>query len=165
MTTRGRSRRRLGRRGPPRQTAWFNQASAPVTLGLGALANFDITAPGEIPEGYQGGFTVLRMIHTLYVRPLSLTLNIFGAYGVLVAPRASLTVLPSPITDLVDWYYQVNWNLRQADSITESISADIRTVRKVRGEQRTLFAVFQNNSASGGSVSVSMTARLLLSRT
>ncbi len=73
--------------------------------------------------------------------------------------------VPDPVSDLVDWYYLRHEAVRSndlADIFTREF--DIRTSRRIRGQDRTLIAVFDNPAASGVAVDVSISVRLLLQR-
>jgi len=81
-------------------------------------------------------------------------------------PRQLVTV-PSPITDLVDWYWHANFNVNNIGTEVLDVSppVDIRTARNIRGEDRTLQFIFEVNAAAGTGMSdMSISTRLLLAR-
>ena len=161
------SRRTRGRRTP---TLWWNIQSVPLAVAIGAQAIFDLLPPGTIPVGVQAGVTILRMIGELQLTAQSADQDGFGAFGIALMSRDAVaaSAVPDPIADLVDWYYHQNWfnNESRVGDFQEAgrTRFDIRTSRKVRGEDRTLAAVFENNAASAQAVKFSVTTRMLLSK-
>ncbi len=121
-----------------------------------------------IPEGFQGGLTVIRTILQVKVRAEADNSNCFGAVGVTVSTRDALAALamPEPITDLVDWYYLTSYWVNQESerSATAIAEIDLRSARRIRGEDRTLVMVIQANPGSEASLQVSPMARMLLRR-
>ncbi len=87
----------------------------------------------------------------------------FGAWGVLVNVGFSAV---DAILDLLDYYLHKNWfNITNTPNDRAQVSRrdyDIRTARRVRGEQRQLDFVITNNGASAGSVVWTMSSRCLL---
>ena len=74
--------------------------------------------------------------------------------------------MPDPITDLVDWYYQTSyWVNQETERSAEAIAKiDLRSARRIRGEDRTLAMVIESNPGSEASLQVSPWARMLLKR-
>ena len=168
MTTRRRGRSSSRRSGPRRQTAWFNVASVPAVIAIGGQAILDLLDAADIPDGYAGGLTVLRMILQTVMFPGVASTDVIGAMGVAVMTRDALAAgaVPDPIADLVDWYWLTHYRLlTQVTNEGDRLGpVDIRTKRAIRGEGRTLALVFDNSSSSGGSVGFEFSARLLLQR-
>ena len=157
------SRRATSGTGTRQKTLWFNSQSIPATVGIGSPSSFDMTPLAGIPGAVEGGFTVRRMILSLNIRPTTTGNNAFGAFGVLVIPRSASANLPDPIVDLVDWYLLKHWWVRGGE-INEifNFEFDIRTARKVRGEDRSLFHTLSNSASSSSSVEYSASSRLVL---
>ncbi len=103
------------------------------------------------------------MILSVVVKSAVLNQVNFGAYGVYVRVGA---VVIDTILDLYDYYLHQNW-----DNVTSSVSDaaqmyrkdyDIRTARRIRGEDRQLTFAITNNAASGGSIVWTVSGRFLL---
>ena len=159
-----RSRRGSRRRTP---TVWFNIGSVPATVVAGLKIVFDLLPVSELPAALLAGSTVLRMIGKYTILNQTDNVNVFGAYAVAVVTRAALAAgsVPEPIGDLVDWYYHDGFNVRQeVNRDTREVTFDIRTARRIRGEDRTLMAICENSSASVSSLVFYTSMRLLMSR-
>ena len=166
MVTRGRSRSAPRRRATKRIYSWFNIQSTVSLLAVGGTTLFDLTPLSGLPPQYEGGFTVLRLIGNLSVRPAVSAQNIVWTHGILATTRQALALgaIPNPVTDLVDWYMHHG---AYVESDAGGVAAvqfpfDIRTARKIRGEDRTLASTFHNSVGSGGFVETSLYVRLLL---
>ena len=160
MTTRRRSRSSSPRRGARKATLWLNTASVPATIGAGVIANLSLAGSGVVqPEVLSGGFTCLRIFPTLSIVPDVAGQNVFGSWGIYVCTDAVSIV--QPIFDLLDYYVHRNHFARSGDTEQNDFNGDIRTARKVRGENRLLRFTFE---AAGGSGSCTMrfSARMLL---
>ena len=158
-------RYRSSRRGSAQQVAWFNTQTIPATLVAGQIGFTDVTPISAIPDGYGGGFTVVRMLLSLMIRPISLDSTTTWGLGIATATRDAFLAGqgPDPAVDLVDWYYlKLGTMFRDTDSNMEEHQADIRTARKIRGQDRTLAAYLQNTSAL--TLSYSLFTRVLLKR-
>jgi len=92
----------------------------------------------------------------------TINVRLDGSVGFMVAPRAASTQLPNPITDFVDWYWQYNYDTRDNEAEPRKTNVDIRTARKVRGIDRTLFMKLQSSVGSGGSIVFGISARMLI---
>ena len=163
MTSKQGARSAPGRPRQRQKTLWWNVQSLPVALAADTVSNIDLTPQASIPGAVRGGFTCRRMLLTLNLRPVNTNVELQGSYGVTVAPLAGLAALPNPIVDLVDWYVQHSYySFRTtAESYLEK-SFDIRTSRKVRGEDRSLFFTIRSTVTSGGTMAYTISARLLL---
>ena len=171
MTMRRRSPRSRSRRGPRRGLAWFNESFIPTAVAIGAESIVDLTPSAVIPDGYAGGFTVIRMIGQLELTSQTANSDVFGALGIMVASRSAVSLagaMPDPIIDLVDWYYHQHW-FNNTASVGDMEAQgrtlfDIRSARKIRGEDRTLAGVLVNNGASAAAIKWRLSVRLLLQR-
>ena len=116
-----------------------------------------------MPGTFQAGFTVVRMILDVILRANANNQALFGAYGVFV--NTALSAIDT-ILDLYDYYVHQNWtqiSVNANDTAQAYVRRyDIRTARRVRGEQRSLSFAITNNSGSAGSVIWAVSARCLL---
>ena len=163
MTSRNRARSTSRRRGPRRPLAWFNEQSVPASVAIGGQAIVPLMNAANIPGG-TNGWTVIRMIGSLFLRSNTINTNSFASLGIYVETGDAVTAgaVADPITDLVDWYYHKN--LAQFQNPSEFVVAaefDIRTSRKIRGAGRELIGVFENNAGSGSAFTFSLAARFL----
>jgi len=164
-TARRRTSSRRRTRGSSTPTMWWNEQSANNLLAVGASSRFSLANPNNVnlPGTFQAGFTAVRMILNVIIRSEVLNQANFGAYGVLV--NTALSTIDA-ILDLYDYYVHRNWHVLQVAPTdlaqAEREDYDIRTARRVRGEQRSLDFVITNNAASGGAIRWTVGARLLL---
>ena len=155
-------RRARGRSTP---TMWWNEQSANNTLAPGLTNRFGLATPNNValPATFQAGLTVVRMIIDVIIKGATINAFNFGAFGVMVN-TAGATL--DAIIDLYDWYLHQNW--AQTNTLTNDSaqwyrrSYDIRTARRVRGEQRSLDFAITNNAASPGSIVWTVNSRMLL---
>ena len=161
----GRTRSRPTRRGTRRSTAWFNNSNTPLTIAAFASGVFDLLPLAGIPEGFAGGLTVLRMIGHLDVRSDQTNELVYSA-GIALMTRDAFAAgaTPDPVTDLVDWYWLDSRFIRSSVLETVNTPFDIRTARKVRGEDRTLAFIIQNNGPGTANLAFMIHVRLLLAR-
>ncbi len=136
------------------------------TLAPGASARFALVAPGVstgLPARFDAGLTVIRMIISVVIRTLTVTVGTFGAFGVFVNTAASAI---DAIIDLYNYYLHQNWwntnTVIRDYNQTYRREYDIRTARRVSGEQRSLDFAITNNAAAAASIEWSVNARLLL---
>ena len=164
MPTRYRARSR--RRGSSNRSMWWNIASTAITVSAGGSAVFNMLPLGSLPPALQGGLTILRMIGSLSIVPQVANLNVQFAHGILVMTEVAATagVVPDPIVDLVDWYYHQQRFVQQAFLDTVYFPFDIRTSRRIRGQDRTLEHTIHNSASSGTGLEYSLSARLLCTR-
>jgi len=72
-------------------------------------------------------------------------------------------VAPDPEADLIDWYWQKNFYLIDSSSVQlHRFPIDIRSARRIRGEDRGLTWVIKNSSGSAGTLVQSVSFRFLL---
>ena len=167
MTMRRRGRR-TSRRSPRKILSWFNNAGVPAAIAIGAQGLQDLLPIATLMPQFLGGLTVLRMIGTLELTAQTADQDVFGSLGIAVMTRDAFAgaAVPDPILDHVDWYYQQNWfnNESRVGDLQEAgrTSFDIRTARRIRGEDRLLAAVFENSSASAAAIKFRLSVRLLL---
>ena len=123
-----------------------------------------MTPQVTIPDGYGGGFTVVRMFGDLVYRNVTGSQELQIAFGVAVMTVDALVAgaVPDPNTDLVDWYYHKRLYGFRANIEAVSNPFEIRTARKIRGEDRTLGFVLDNIGAN--TLNFSFNFRLLLMR-
>ena len=160
MRRRPSARRPVGRR-TSAPTFWWNTQSVPATVAAGALLNFP-TAGEKLTNwpAKDGGFTILRAILTVAIRNVTANQDIFGAFSLtVVTNNVSGT---DPIQDDLDAYVHQNFWQRGADAEPHAYNYDLRSARRIRGEDRELDFDLANNSASSGSLAVSFCARLLI---
>ena len=171
MTTSARSgsRRRSAGRGTPgskMQKAWYNQHVVPTIVAPGANSLGSLLVPGTMPNGFQV-CTILRFIGRIRVFNITSGQENNGSIGFTVMRRDDLVAAdPDSSADLLDWYYLTRWSSWQltTQGPGEQFDFDIRTMRKIRGEDRSLVFSFVNESNSAGSVEYSVGVRLLLGR-
>ena len=105
------------------------------------------------------------MILQVMSQPGAASTDHYGAFGVSVVTRQAFIAgsLPRPITHLVDWYVLKHFYMRTEGALETRaiVDVDIRTARKVRGEDRTLVASLETAPASG-LIRFSIQSRLLL---
>jgi len=122
----------------------------------------------QLPPVLAGGVTVVRLILKVIAFADAANVNLFGSVGVAAITRDALAAaeVPDPVTDLVDWYYQGAYFMKNETEqlATTIVDVDLRTARKIRGEDRTLAFIFQSASGSGGAVTMSPIVRMLLMR-
>ena len=157
--------RRQARRSSTR-TAWWNEQSVENTLTQGSSVRFPLvsalTSTG-LPKTWEAGFTVIRMILDVVVKAVNINLPVFGAFGVLV--NTTQTVI-DVILDNYGYYLHQNYHAITSNANDNAQmyrkSYDIRTARRVRGDEPSLDFVITNNSGSSSPLIWSASARLLL---
>ena len=167
MTTRNRGRRSSVRTAPRPARAWFNQSGVPTTISVNSQGALDLLPLGELPDGYGGGCTVRRLIGKVMFFGTIIDTDAYFTWGVTLLTRDALTALalPDPISDLVDWYYHTVGYAREnafAGQTVTTIEYDIRTSRRIAGEDRTLAAIMHVSPASGTSIRFVSYHRMLL---
>ncbi len=102
------------------------------------------------------------------VRPLVNIVQTLGSFGIFAGNTlAGVPRSADPEIDEVDWYYRTYWQSfteSGSNPAEERFDHDIRTSRKIRGEDRTMILVVKNHSVSAASVQFGITWRLLLQR-
>ena len=141
---------------------WFHNQGVPAIVLPNSQSTLELTPLSLLPGGLEGGFTCHRLIASLSLVPVGANLDVYGSMGVYVAPRAATA--PNPITDNLDWYWHYDFVERQAILNIVRHAVDIRTGRKVRGEDRTITATIFNNVGSATSIVWSIETRMWLTR-
>ena len=105
----------------------------------------------------------MRMILDVAIHAITLDQHTFGAFGAYVAIGLAGV---DAIINLLDYYVHQNWDSEVSSTSQEHqrrrFKYDIRTARRVRGEQRSLNFTLTNNSSSGSSVEYFVQGRFLL---
>ena len=112
----------------------------------------------------RGALTIKRMF--LHVAISNGATGVFaeGAFGVEVGSTRSMPTVPdSPIVDLTGWYLHQNFNQMPLGGEAKDYNYDIRTARKITGEDRTLWFMLEVNGGSLAAVEFVVSVRLLLS--
>ena len=168
-----RSRRTASRSSSRRSrtpTAWMSGQTIPVDVGVGVTSVVDMLDPAvNLPEGYLGGLTIRRMFARLSFRPFTANSDTFGQFGITLVTRDAIAAgaasLPSPLADNVDWYLRDGFAYTQSALISEQQTYDIRTARRVRGEDRSMVFLLSVSAAAGSALSqFSLNFRLLIQR-
>ena len=137
----------------------------PSSVAAGSHGVFDMTGLTDLPEGLAAGFTCVRMIGSVKLRPGAGNVDASGTYGIAVVTRDSAASgFPHPTTDFLDWYYLRHYAQRTADVNADYVDHpfDIRTKRTVRGQDRTLLFVIDSVVET---IIWSLSFRLLLQKT
>ena len=168
-SNRSRGRRRSGGSGTAgsrMQKAWYNQHVPPTLVAPGLNSLGSLLVPGTMPNGFQV-CTILRFIGRLRVYNITSGQENIGAFGCTVMRRDDLVAAdPSSLADLLDWYYLTRWSSWQLTTQGSGflVEFDIRSMRKIRGEDRSLIFSFENETSSAGTVEYAFETRLLLGR-
>ena len=147
MTTRRTRPTRSRSRGPKPIMAWFNNGLDPQTLAANTTATADMTTGSPpFPAGFQSGFTILRLILTLVIAPSVSNAAALGLAALYVATQNSLTVPPNLNADLLDYYWFKGYQVPAGGgTFARNYDVDLRSARRVRGEDRALFFHIRNN--------------------
>jgi len=167
MTTRRPARASSRRRGrSTKPTSWFNIQIPPTLVAAGVQAVSDLLVPALLPSGMQGGMTVLRMILKLSCWVNTLNDTPVGSLGIAVGQRNNLGGFPSAIIDNLGWYYHTNVSPTGLSNSGpgEVAMVDIRSARKMRGEDMTLASAFEANAGNSGSILFALSIRFLLQK-
>ena len=118
-----------------------------------------------VPAGWRTGLTLLRCILKCWIRnDVTASDQNRGSFGLYVGTDIGAQ-FSDPETDLIDWYWQENWCHRSANNNDlQEFSIDLRSARKLRNEDRTLFFVMKNSASSNGSIQYSLNMRALMAR-
>ena len=159
MTTRG-ATRRSSRRAVRKPTAWYNDGIDLQSLAASTSLTAPLFQSSTLPEGFLSGFTVVRLIATIAFGP-STAATIVNAVGALyVATRDSLTTPPNLNADLLDyyWYGDLQSPSTVVGAPTQRVEIDLRSARRVRGEDRGIFFRVTNNEATLMQVGIGLRA-------
>ena len=164
MVMKRRSRRSFGR-GTRRRTSWFHDASDTISLAAGAQGVFAMFANLAVADRI--GATVVRMLLRWDVRVATGIADAFVDMGITIVTNDALTALAMPdpgSQDREGWYF---WDGRNYIINTLGLSygtneADIRSARKIGGQDRAMVWVIDNSTLSDTTVLVSVSFRALL---
>ena len=159
-------RYRSNRRGAKPVLRWMSTASASSAVAAGVQGFFDMTDVDLIPTGWDSGFTIIRAIGKILIRPSTGSVDYFGAFGLGVVSRDAVAAgaLPEPNGDLYQWYLQTAFLRRSVAVEFVEFPFDLRSSRKIPSENHTLAAVIDNAGGSGSTLNWAIEARLLLRR-
>ena len=139
--------------------AWFNDGIDVQSLGASTSLTHPMFPPGTMPEGYIAGFTILRLLVRLTWGAAAADLvNALAAFY--VGARNLLTVPPNLNSDLLDYYLYAGLQLPSGGVESASQMFDIRSKRRIRGEDRTVFFRVTNNEVTA--MQVGMEYRALI---
>ena len=142
--------------------AWYNNGLDMQNLAGSTSATSQMLALGTMPEGFVSGLTILRLIGRVTVAAQA-AINVVNAlFAFYVATRPSLTTPPNLNADFLDYYLFGGIQIPQTggEEHVLTIPFDIRTARRVRGEDRGLFFRITNNEVTG--LQFGVEARFLL---
>ena len=161
---RPRSRSSRSRGGRRTQNSWFNIGFSADVAAVGISAA-NLLPQGTMPIGWASGFTIRRLLFDLALSGQAGSTQVQAALGFWVGPWTSITSDPAlPGTELMNWYLHANVDsLTTADSGPRNYKWDIRTVRRISGEDRTLGFVIEG-AAAGAAFHYEAAVRLLLTR-
>jgi len=162
MTTRraGRSSRS---RAPKKPMLWFNNGVDLATLAGSSSITLPILTAGTYPDYLlTSGCTILRMILRLTFGASLVGEVVNALAAVYVGTRGSAATPPSLNADLANyyWFCGVQTPANPVTTPAAVVEADIRSKRKIRGEDTDLFWRFTNNETTA--VQVGFEARFLL---
>jgi len=135
------------------------------TLAPGASSRVALVNPQNtsLPDTFEAGLTVIRMILKVVINSETINQDNFGAFGAFLNVNFQAV---DTILDLLDYYLHQNWTnvltLANDSSQYWERNYDIRTARRIRGNDRQLDFAVTNNAGSAGSIKWSVDARLLL---
>ena len=103
------------------------------------------------------------MIANLYINNQVIDSGVAsGSIGVYAGIRDNIaSSVPDPGSDLIDWYWLQPFAVSGADRNFQKWAVDIRTARKIRGEDRTMGLVVEG-AAGQAAFHFEFDARLLL---
>ena len=156
MTTR-KAGRSSGRPRAKRPMTWFNDGFVLQALAGNTAITVPLFSTVTMPAGYQSGFTILRTLIYLTWGPTTVATVVNALFALYVDTRLSLTVPPNLVSDLVDYYFHAPVASASSPAAgSDHQLIDIRTKRRIRGEERTLFARMQNTEATLGQFGMRM---------
>ena len=166
MTTTRRAPRSRGRSRSPRPTmTWWNNAIDPQSLAPNttAVSQLTLLAP-PFPDGYQSGFTILRLIVNLVVAPTIANAAVLGIAALYVGATGLLTTPPNLLTDLLDYYWHQHiQEPTGGGTAPRAYEVDLRSARRIRGEERRLLFQITNRDLVN-SLEFGLATRMLLKR-
>jgi len=140
---------------------WFNNGLDMQTLAASTSITVPLLAAGIIPEGYIAGMTILRLILRVVYASETASDVVNALVAFYVGTRGSAATPPNLNADLANYYYFAGLqNAVTIASDTNTLMADIRTKRLIRGEDTDLFFRVTNNETTG--MQIGMECRMLL---
>jgi len=166
MTTRRASRRSFSRGSKPIMS-WFNDGVDLATLAGSTSLTSPLLQNVILPVGFASGYTILRMIGRIVFAANTATSLVNAVAAIWTAPTLSLTTPPNLNADLLDYYYFTG--LQAPEGVVGASGPqmgerifDIRSARRVRGEERGMFFRVTNNTAN--LMQVGLEFRMLLKK-
>ena len=143
---------------------WIHDATIAQTIAIGAQAFFDLL--GNVTISNRAGVVIKRLLLVWQIANVVAGQRLFVDHGVTVTNGDAVTaaVFADPGSqDREGWYFWDGRSYEHAsldDVTTEKV--DIRTSRRLPGQDHTLVWVVDNSASSGGSAIVTLNARVLL---
>jgi len=111
--------------------------------------------------------TVVRVIGNLNIRPIGLGTRSDGAFGLATMDKDALVGLtaPDPLDDDAGWMWWQHFNAEQGIDVGAlNITLDVRSKRKLRGDNTGLALLVEMNPGAVGSVEFTFGFRVLLQK-
>ena len=146
MPTNRRYRSSGRRSGSKPVTSWFNDSVLIQSLGPTSQVVFDLTPATQLPEGFLSGFTILRFLLTVVGAPTAVLQTASLIWGAYVYGRAAIGSPPDLVLDNMDYYVRDELQVPSDPVNTPLIQkqVDIRTARRIRGEDRSVHIQMRN---------------------
>jgi len=129
--------------------SWMNDGVDMQNLAASTSLTSLLMQTSVLPAGFASGYTILRLIGRIIFAAGVATDVVNAIAAFYVALDNALTVPPNLNADLLDYYLFTG--LQAPISVANGasqVSFDLRSARKVRGEDRGLFFRVTNNEAS-----------------
>ena len=164
MTTRSTTRRSRPRAARQPMT-WYNDAADLQSLAGSSARTVPLFQISTLPEGFIAGFTILRLILRITYGPSTAATIVNAVNAIWVATRPSLVNPPNLNADLLDYYYYEDLQSPSSpvDAPNMVRQIDLRSKRRVRGEDRGLFWRVENNETTLMQCGMSLRALLVRS--
>ena len=146
-----RTYRSSGRRsGSKPVVAWYNDSVLVQSLNGTSQIVFDLFPAANLPVGYQSGFTVLRFLLKVTAASTAVLQAVNLAWGAYVYGRQAIGSPPDLILDHMDYYVRDGLHLPGDPVSTQPLtsSVDIRSARRIRGEDRSMHIQMRNTGAN-----------------
>ncbi len=163
MTTRRRNRGSSSRGKRPRYQ-WIHDATLSISIAANGQAIFDML--GNFTGASRLGITLVRLLLGAQVRPGAGAATCVGDHAVGLVTQDAMTALAVPdpgSQDRVNWWMWDSVNAR--NNVTDEpilYNYDIKTARRLPGEDWTLAYVVDNAASSATSLNVEIDFRLLI---
>ena len=145
---------------------WYHVSVVPVDIPAGVGAVADLMPALILPPALQGGYTAKRLIGRFQFGSTAIGPgnDINGGIGIYAGTRSSLAAPPNAVLDFVDWWWNHPFSFQVGFTGDKySVDIDLRSGRKVRGEDRTI-GISIDNSILSQTIRVYFSARMWLSR-